>query len=124
MTPNQIVKAYRAVNELTNTVLPYKAARGVTSLSRRLQEEFGVVAAMERAMAEKHRGRLEKGTYRFPDNETAHSFSEEYKQAMEQNDDVELPIVDLSKYIDLIRISPGAIEALDGIVIFEEDDHG
>lgn len=124
MTPKQIVAAYKAIHELSGTVLPYRAARGVEALKKRLTEEFETVLEMERNLAEEYGGKLGSGGYRFPDREQAERFRTIHNAAMEQEDDIPLPAVDLSKYTDMLRISPGAIEALEGLVIWEEGANG
>ena len=43
-------------------------------------------------------------------------------EMMDQEDSITFPVVDLSKYTDMIRISPGALEALSGIVVFEKEE--
>lgn len=122
MTGTQIVDAYRAVRELSDTVLPYKAARGITRLKKRLDEEFATIISMEQALIKKYGGKCcEHGRYDFASTEDAQAFSEELNAAMSQDDDMNLPQVDLSAYSGLIRVSAGAIEALDGLVIFDGD---
>jgi len=121
MTPNEIIRAYRAVHELTGAVLPYKLARDIARLKKRLSEEFEVVLACETSLAESYGGRSKNGQYDFPTRGAADSFARDYKTFLEQEDrTIDLPKVDLSKCADMIRISPDAIDALDGIVFFEE----
>lgn len=120
MKPTQIVKAYRAVQELSGVVLPYRVSRGIAELSRRLSEEFDTIAAMEKNMLDEYGGTADSGgVIHFPSEDASKAFFAKYKEAMEQEDDIELPAVDLSKYVDSIRISAGAAEALEDIIIFE-----
>lgn len=121
MTPSRILAAYRAVLELSNIILPYKAARSVMALKKRLADENDTVVDMEKKLAVEFGGEeIPGGAYEFPDVDTNVRFQEALKEAKEQEDDIRLPTVDLSKYTSLIRISPASIEALDGIVIFEK----
>ncbi len=126
MTPVEIVNAYRGSLELSNIVLPYKEARGVAHLKKRLEKENDIVAETEKAMAEQHGGKPNlDGTYSFGSPEEAGKFREALSEFRKQNDEIDLPMVDLSKHTSLLRLSPSAVEALDGIVIFEsEADNG
>jgi len=125
MTPRQIMDAYRAIQELSNIVLPYKTARRVVSLKKRLNEEFDVVLQMENAMVQEFGGRREKdGRIEFSDGKTAEAFLEKYDPAMEETTEIQLPQLDLSEYAGIIRISPRAVEALDRIIAFGEAEDG
>lgn len=122
MTPNQITAAYRAILELSNTVLPYKAARSVTVLKKQLAEENDIVVDMEKKLVAQYGGEVRHGgACEFPDPDSAERFRTVLNEAREQEADIKLPTVDLSAHTGLIRISPAAIEALDGIVIFEKE---
>lgn len=125
MRPKDIVAAYSAIHELNKTVLPFKAARGVAALKKRLTEEFEVVADMEKALVEKHGGKSAKsGGYIFTEG-NREAFAQEYEAAMEQDADIDLPTVDLSAHTDALRLSPSALEALEGLIIFDRGDgHG
>lgn len=121
MTPNEIISAYRAVQELSGVVFPYKLARDIARLKTRLSEEFDVVLNVEQALVKSHGGKSKGGRYDFPSSAAKAAFAREYEELMNQNDSaISLPAVDISKYVDTLRISPDAIAALDGIVIFEE----
>ena len=125
MTPKQITAAYRGVLELSNVILPYKVARRVTALKKRLAEETDTVSEMEKALAVRYGGELHAdGTCDFQDAETTRQFNDELEKLRSEDDDIQLPHVDLSKYASAIRISPAAVEALEGIVTFEEGDNG
>ena len=122
MTPNQITAAYRAVLELSNTVLPYKAARRVTLLKKQLAEENDIVVDMEKKLVAQYGGEVRHGgACEFSDPDAAERFRTVLNEAREQEADIKLPTVDLSAHTGLIRISPAAIEALEGIVIFEKE---
>lgn len=122
MTPNQITAAYRAVLELSNIVLPYKAARSVAGLKKRLAEENDIVVDMEKKLVAQYGGEVRHGgACEFPDPDAAERFRAVLNEAREQEADIKLPTVDLSAHTGLIRISPAAIEALEGIVIFEKE---
>lgn len=121
MTPREIVNANRAIAELSGVVLPYKAARAIAILKKRLREEFDVVLGQENAIAEKYNGKRTAAIVNFESDEIAEAFTEEYESFMTEDTGVKFSPVDLSKYADMLRLSPSAIEALDGIVIFEKE---
>lgn len=122
MTPIQVVSAYKAINELTSVVLPYHATRSLTILKKELADEFETVATMERNLIEECGGEMAPdGTFHFPNEADTEEFMGKYNALMHQDDDVKLPVADLSKYTDMIRISSNAVEALDGLVVFEPD---
>lgn len=120
MTPNKIVDAHRAIKEISGMVFPFKTARAVAALKRRLQEEYDTIANAERAMIKKHGGKANGAIVDFDSPEKAAAFQAEYDDFMGQEAEIKLPTADLSKYTDMMRLSPDTIEALDGIVIFEE----
>ena len=123
MTPNQIASAYRGILELSHVVLPYKVARRIADLKKRLEAENDTVAEMEKNLAKEYGGTLHAdGSCDFPDPETARKFNDELNEIRKQDDDIQLPKVDLTKYSGMIRISPAAIEGLAGIVVFDEGD--
>lgn len=122
MTPNQIVSAHRAIKEISGMVFPFKTARAVAGLKRRLQEEFEVIANAERAMIEKHGGKANGAIIDFDAPEKAKEFQAEYDAFMSEEAEIKLPTVNLSKHTDMLRLTPDSIEALDGIVIFERDE--
>lgn len=122
MTPNQITSAYKAIIRLSNAVFPYKTARSIAKLKRRLAEEVDTISDTEKRIIEKYGGTVKKnGSVTIEDREQADACVEELDGFREQEDDIKLPVVDLSKYVDSIRISPSDIDALDGIVIFEQE---
>lgn len=120
MTANQIVNAYRAVHELKGLILPYKAAREVAQLKRKLDEEMPVIIRMEQAIVQKHGGKTKPdGSYDFDTPASAAACKAELDGFNQEEEEVELPVVDLTKFVDQVSISPAAIEALEGIVLFE-----
>lgn len=121
MTPNQIKNAYRAIQELSGVVFPYRVARGIAALKKRLLEEVEAVAAMESALVEKYGGKIDRTGNAKVSGENAQAFVDEYNAMMEQNDEsIQLPVVDVSAFADTLRISPDAVGWLEGIVLFEE----
>lgn len=126
MTSDRITQAYKAIHELTSVPFPYSTARALMALKRRLKEEFEVVASMEdNLLASCHGTATPQGKFRFPTSEDAEAFADAHRELFAQQVDIELPTVDLSPFTSMFRITPGAVEALDGIVIFEkEDEHG
>lgn len=120
MTANQIVNAYRAVHELKGLILPYKAARAVAQLKKKLDEEMTVIIGMEQAIVRKHGGKTKSnGSYDFASPAAAAACKEELDGFNGEEVEVELPVVDLTEFVDQVSISPAAIEALEGIVLFE-----
>ena len=121
MTPNQIKNAYRAIQELSGVVFPYRVARGIAALKKRLLEEVEAVAAMESALVEKYGGKIDRAGNAKVSGENAQAFVDEYNAMMEQNDEsIQLPVVDVSAFADTLRISPNVVGWLEGIVLFEE----
>lgn len=121
MTPNQIKNAYRAIQELSGVVFPYRVSRGISALKKRLGEELETVDGMEKALIEKYGGKVEHNGSVTISGTDAQAFADEYNALMAQDDEsIKLPAVDVSAFADTLRISPGAVEALEGIVIFEE----
>lgn len=122
MTPKKIIDANKAIQELSAVVLPYSAARAVANLKRRLKEETDIICGIERGIIAKYGGDIDDtGKCKFSDAESAKAFLAEQTEIMNQEDDIHLPEVDLSAYIVNINISAATLEALDGIVKFEED---
>lgn len=122
MTPNEIIHAYRAVTELTGAVFPFKLARDLARLKRHLSAEFSAVLDMERALVARHGGEIKGNNFVFPTSAAREAFSRDYENIMTQDDDsIPLPKVNLAGYTDGLRLSPDAVAALEGIVIFEED---
>ncbi|MBR3752801.1 MAG: hypothetical protein IKK50_06700 [Ruminiclostridium sp.] len=120
MTANQIVNAYRAVHELKGLILPYKAARAVAKLKKKLDEEMQVIIGMEQAIVQKHGGKTKpNGSYDFDTPDAAAACKAELDGFNGEEVEVELPVVDLTEFVDQVSISPAAIEALEGIVLFE-----
>lgn len=123
MTADQIVKAYRAVHELHGMVLPYRAARDVARLKRKLDEEMKVIVQMEQTIVGKYKGKTQaNGSYQFETPAMANACKVELDQFNQDEAPVDLPMVDLSEYADQICISAGAIEALEGLITFEGSD--
>lgn len=120
LTPAKVTAAYRAVLELSNIVFPYKPARSVATLAKRLAEENDIVADMEKKLAAEYGGEMQpSGVCDFPDPDTAKHFRDALEEIREQEAEIKLPTVDLSRFTSSIRISAASIEALEGIVIFE-----
>lgn len=126
MTPSEIVAAHKAVVELSKTVLPFPVARKLAKLKKRLDDELSTVCDAEKALAEKHSGKVGRtGICDFSTEEDRAAFYEEEQEYLSQDDDtIRLPKVDLSKYTSIIRLSAASVEALDGIVDFGGDADG
>lgn len=121
MTPRKVLNAYRAIKEISGTVFPYKTARAVAALKRKLQAEVDVIADTERALVEKYGGKMTGSRVDFDSAENVTAFQTEYNNFMEQGAEIDLPVVNLSKHTDALRLAPDTIEALEGIVIFEQE---
>lgn len=122
MTGNQIIAAYRATNELAGLPLPYRAARSLALLRKKLGEEAEIFMELEEAAVKKHGGvRKGGGSYRFPTPGAAQACAVELEELREDDVEIELPAVDLSDFADVINISPAGLEALEGIVCFEKE---
>lgn len=126
MTPEKIVAAHKAMTELGSVVFPYRVARQVAGLKKRLAEEVQAVVDLEKALAEQYGGKRQAtGSYRFESQEKTAEYLEAHRLAMEEDDpSIQFDPVDISKYTNQIRISASSVEALDGFVIFEEGDNG
>lgn len=125
MTPKKIMEAHRGIQYLTSIALPFKEARALARLKKSLEENLGVILDAERKLVQAHGGAYTEkpGRYRFKDNETAMRFYEDLQAFQNQDDDtISLQTVDLSGQADQLNISAEAIEALEGIVIFERED--
>lgn len=122
MTPKKVVSAYRAIKEISGTVFPYKTARAVALLKRRLQEESDIIADAQRSLVEHYGGKANGKRVDFADEEKASEFLTHYDSFMKEDTEIKLPAVDLSKYVNTMRLTPDIIEGLDGIVIFEKEE--
>lgn len=118
MTPTKIVAIHNAVNELSVCVLPYRNARDVNKLKRKVQDEIDTIVSAEKAIVEKHSGQFTDTGFKFNTEEDAKAFRAEYENFMSQDAEVDLPKIDLSQCADLLRLTPNAIDSLDGIVNF------
>ena len=121
MTPKQIIQARNAIQELSAIVLPYKAAREAAALKRRLEKEFETIVSMERALIAELGGKPERGGIQFPDDGAAAEYAERWEAILNEEAPARFPSVDLSPYMNMIRISPGAVDALEELVVFERE---
>lgn len=121
MTPKDILNAYVAIQELVSCILPYKASRDIQKLAAKLKEEYNTVLWSEKNLVDSYGGIYRDKFYDFKTPDIAQEFINKYNEFMEQQDDIELPKIDLSKYANDIKISATAIEALKDIVYFGED---
>ena len=126
MTANTLIAIQSGLSELDRLPFPYKTARRLAALSRQIREEIAVINKMELALVEKYGGKVDRAyNVTFPGKEAGAAFAEARAELMdEDNDDITLPTVDLSKYVDVIELTPRAAEALEGVIIFEEGDNG
>lgn len=126
LSPRRVMSAYKAIRELSGQVFPYQTARAVMALKKRLDEEFSTALALENALVSEFGGETDgSGRFRFPDEEAEGAFLEKYRAAMDETAEIRLPRLDLSRYAGNLRLSAETLEALDGIVQFEEaSDNG
>lgn len=123
MTPRKITEAHKAMMELAGIPFPFKTARQLAKLKSRLDEEYLTVYNMDQALVRDMGGEIKaNGNYKFQNSEALNEFLKRRDEMMDQEDSITFPVVDLSKYTDMIRISPGALEALEGIVAFGKED--
>lgn len=123
MTPIQVVEAYKAILELSKSVFPYKESRKIAKLKKALKDEYEAVIELEENMAKKYGGTKEgNGVIKFPSADDKEAFDKEHNAYIQEEADIKLPAVDISKYTDQLKISPDSVFALDGIVKFEKGE--
>ena len=123
MTPKKIINIYAALSELNSVVFPYKVARKIAGLNKRVREEFEIIVGQETALVKKYEGKRERdGKITFYDTEKAEKFAEEFEAMQNEDVDISLVPVDISKYVDGLQLTPQSIEALEGVIIFEVGD--
>ncbi len=120
MKQREVIGAYRAVLELAEVRFPYRKAREVAALRRRLREEYETVAERETELA-KELGveALETGKFRTRDPAAAEAFRRRHEEQMNEEAEFDFPAVDLSEFTEMLQVSPDCLEALEGIVVFE-----
>lgn len=124
MTPRKMVDINNALQELAGVPFPYKVARRLAALNKRVEAEMDTLIEMENSLLKKYGGKKTRGKINFPDAEAADAYVDEREKMLDEEDDVSLPTVDLSKYIGGFTISARALAALDGIIVFGESDDG
>ena len=124
MTANTLIAIQSGLSELDRLPFPYKTARRLAALNRQIREEIAVINKMALARGEKCGGKVARAYHvTFTDKGAGAAFAEARAELMdEDNDDITLPTVDLSKYVDVIELTPRAAEALEGVIIFERGD--
>ena len=123
MTLGKVLKAYKYIGELTNLVFPYSVTKNLLLLKNRLNAEIQTIVTMEKSLATKLGGKiLENGSYKFTNEESQKTFIKEWNSIMNESRDLDIPVVDLSKYADSVRLSVEAMEALKEVIIFEKED--
>lgn len=121
MRQRDVVAAYRAALELGEVRLPYRKAREVAALRRRLREEYETAEEREMALARELGAEPgENGRFRTREAARAGEFRRRHEEQMNEEAEIGLPVVDLSEFADTVQISPNCLEALEGIVIFEK----
>ena len=123
MTPKKIINIYAALSELNGVVFPYKTARKIAGLNKRIREEFEIILDQETALVKKYEGKRERdGKITFYNTEKAEKFAEEFEAMQNEDIDISFVPVDISNYADGLRLTPQSIEALAGVIIFEVGD--
>lgn len=123
MRQRDVVAAYRAALELGEVRLPYRKAREVAALRRRLREEYETAAEREMDLARElgvEPG--ENGRFRTREAARAGEFRRRREEQMNEEAEIGLPVVDLSEFADTVQLSANCLEALEGIVIFEKGE--
>lgn len=123
MRQRDVVAAYRAALELGEVRLPYRKAREVAALRRRLREEYETAAEREMDLARElgvEPG--ENGRFRTREAARAGEFRRRREEQMNEEAEIGLPVVDLSEFADMVQLSANCLEALEGIVIFEKGE--
>jgi len=116
----EAVEAYKAVLELGMAPLPYRKAREVAALRRRLQEEYETAEERELQLAEELGLEVvDKTRVRTKDPIKQAAFLERREAQMEEAAEIDLPAVDLSDFTNILQISANGLEALEKIVKFE-----
>lgn len=119
----EVIAAYRAVLELGEVRLPYRKAREVAALRRRLREEYETAAQREAALArELGVETAENGRFLARDAARAEEFRRRREAQMDEEAEMDLPAADLSQFTDMIQLSADCLEALEGMVIFEKGE--
>ena len=115
----EVVKAYKALQEISNLPLPYKAARPLAKLKKALAEEVEVIQGMEIALVNKYSGAIQpNGHFKFGSTEVLQKFDTDHKELMAQESEIEIKPVSLSQYTDIIRVSADTICDLENVVDF------
>ena len=125
MTPRQIIEIYRALRELEDVVFPYKQAREIAGLCKRVNEEFELIVQQENKLAAKYNGKRDGHKRLVFDNaEHSEAFAVEYNEMLDGEIDVDLQRVDLSKYADRLQLSPRSLSALERVINFGGVENG
>lgn len=125
MRAQQIIDAYRGLGELVTVSLPFREARGILRLKKAIETELEAVRGYEEQLVEKYGGTFEGGKITFASEDNYNAFTSERGAFLrEEHPEITLPGVDLSGHAGLLRLTASALEALDGIVKFEEGDNG
>ena len=121
MTMQQIINAYRGLNELYGLPLPMRTAHAVYMQRRKLEAHYKFEEEREKALLDELRGKAENGALAFPDAALAQEFQARMQEglAMEIDEEITPATVNMSELGD-VRLRPEVIGWLDGIVKFEE----
>lgn len=121
LTARKIVDICAALNDLRfNCRLEYKYARKLNDLKKLFKDRADVILEMERKLIETHSGEMDsQGGIKFATPQAAQEFLKEREKMFTEEDEIDVELLDLSKYCDNAEIAVEAVEAIDDIIIFE-----
>lgn len=122
LNAQRIISAAQAITSLTTTTFAYRYARQISRLKRWLDEECTSISNAQIALVEKYHGVVHAdGSITFDAPDDQKSFIAETSRQFQESIDYDVPVCDLRGGCnnDDLRISAVALEALDGMIIFD-----
>lgn len=122
LNAKRIISATQAISSLATVPLAYRYARQINRLKRWLDEECESITNAQIALVRKHHGTVHSdGAITFETLEDRKSFIGETDRQFQESIDYDVPVCDLRDGCDSadLRISAIALDALDGMVIFD-----
>ncbi len=124
MTQAKLVNAYKALTHLAVQSLPVRTAYALYKLRRAILPVWEFQREQESALIEKYEGVIEETSIQFPSPEAAAAYQREMAELGSlEAEEVHLPPVPVVPLTDNIMLSVTEIEALDGLVAFEEEPY-
>ena len=121
MKQGKIINAYNALSRLYMQQLPIKEAYKIFGLRKQMKGQYDFQVEREKQFLEKYNGYFDdNGEVKFHKREEAKQFADAVTELSEM--EVEEQITPITMKMDALndlKIMPGDIESLDGIVIFE-----